>query len=382
MKVCFVTHKVKKGDGQGRVNYEVIKETLRRGHEVIIIASEVSNDLTELDQVTWKRVSVNKIPTELFRNQWFALWSTLWLILLGKRIDLTIVNGFITYARSDINCVHFVHSAWLASKYHPFREAKTWGNFYQYLFNWLNSYLERLALLVANKIVVVSEQVKNELVNSAGINEDRISIIRNGVDLQEFYPKAVRRSDLNLLDNRLYALFAGDIKSSRKNLDTILYAIAEVEEVHLLVLGFTKGSIYPQLAEDLGIRERVHFLGFRADMADLMSAADLFVYPSRYEPFALVLLEAMATGTPIITSSTCGAVELLTEDAAIVIKDPDDIVALTHAIQHCVNNRDGLRRMGDHANALAQNHSWDAMARQYISVINEVAVHKAIPIAQ
>jgi glycosyltransferase involved in cell wall biosynthesis len=382
MKICFVTHKVKKGDGQGRVNYEVIQEAIGQGHEIVIIASELSEDLKHHPRVDWKKVSVEGWPTELLRNQVFAAGSTRWLMKLRSMIDLTIVNGFVTYARSDMNCIHFVHSAWLTSRYHPYQERRTFGSFYQYIYTRFNRSLERHAMRRTHTIVAVSEQVKQELVHHAGVEAERIAVIRNGVDLQEFYPRTVKRDALRLSEETIYAMFAGDIRSSRKNLDTVLKALATVPDVHLLVVGGTEGSSYPQMAAELGIEDRVHFLGYRKDMADLMSAADLFVFPSRYEPFALVLLEAMAAGLPVIASRNCGAVELLNEEAAVILEDPDDSKALAEAIQSCAFNSNRLKQMGEQAVRIARSHSWQDMARHYSRLIEETAHCKTMTAAE
>lgn len=382
MRICFITHKVKKGDGQGRVNYEVIQEAVAQGNEIIIIASELSEDLRCHPCVKWKKVTVKGLPTELLRNQVFAIGATIWMNILRSRVDLTIVNGFVSYASSDINCIHFVHSAWLSSPYHPYQERKTPKAIYQYIYTSLNRYLERKAMKRTRKIVAVSEQVKQELVQYTGILNDNIAVIRNGVDLQEFYPRPVKRSELQLSEDMVYAMFAGDIRSSRKNLDTVLKALTEVPDVHLLVVGWTEGSVYPQMAVDLGIEDRVHFLGYRNDMAELMSAADLFVYPSRYEPFALVILEAMATGLPVIASRNCGAVELLDEEAAVILEDPDDAAALAESIRNCVVDRHRLKRMGEQAVHIAGGCSWKAMARQYSKLIEETAGKKTFAAAK
>ncbi|CAM3269057.1 glycosyltransferase family 4 protein [Paenibacillus lupini] len=382
MNMCFVTHKVRKGDGQGRVNYEVILEALRQGHYVYIIASELSDELAQHERVIWKKIAVEGWPTELLRNQIFAIRASLWLTILRNRIDLTIVNGFTAYVRSDINCIHFVHSAWLRSKYHPIVERKSLSSFYQYIYTRLNRSLERMAMKRTRTIVAVSEQVKHELKGDAHIEGNRIAVIRNGVDLEEFYPRHVDRRELHLSEQQLYAMFAGDLRSSRKNLDTVLKALVSVPEIHLLVLGNTKGSLYPQMAADLGLGERVQFLGYRTDMATWMSAADLFVFPSRYEPFALVLLEAMAVGLPVVASSNCGAVELLTNKAAIIINDPDDSDALADALLRCAADRRQLKQMGEEARRLACQHSWSAMAAQYLQLIQETALHKAVPLPE
>ena len=72
MKVCIVTHSVGKGDGQGRVNYEVVLETIRRGHDVTILASSIDPDLQQHPQVTWVPISVKGTPTALLRGLFFS----------------------------------------------------------------------------------------------------------------------------------------------------------------------------------------------------------------------------------------------------------------------------------------------------------------------
>lgn len=380
MKICFVTHKVKKGDGQGRVNYEVIVEALKQGHEIIVVSSELSEELRNDSRITWNKMNVSKIPTILLQYQLFALFSAIWIWTHQKKIDLIVANGFITYARSDINCIHFVHSAWVKSKYHPYRDHKNIKSIYQLLYNSLNAILERYVLKYTKQIIAVSEQVKQELVQYAKIQPERISVISNGVDLNEFYPRAVKREDFNLDLNATYGLFAGDLKSKRKNLDTVLHAMTKVENVNLLVLGYTEKSHYPNMARNLGLSDRVHFLGYRKDVAEIMSLADLFVFPSKYEPFSLVILEAMASGLPVITSSKCGAVELLSENSAVVIEEPEDTATLIKVLRELVLNKERLKIMALRAREDAQKNSWEKMSFKYLQIINTIS--KVVPVKQ
>ena len=91
----------------------------------------------------------------------------------------------------------------------------------------------------------------------------------------------------------------------RKGLAQVISAMAEVadEHVELWIAGGDDPAPYRRLAGDLGVGERVRFLGHRSDVVGLMQAADAFVMPSSYDPFPLVLLEALACGTPVITSA-------------------------------------------------------------------------------
>src|SRR5262249_1149061 len=159
-------------------------------------------------------------------------------------------------------------------------------------------------------------------------------------------------------DNGSLGLFVGDIRTPLKNLDTVLRALVDVPHVHLAVAGGVERSPYPALAFDLGLADRVHFLGFRSDVAELMRAVDMFVFPSRAEACPLVMLEAMASGLPIIIASTVGAKELVEGKCGYVLDDPNNVQALASAIQTLADNRDCRAEMGEAARAVAEQHTW------------------------
>ncbi|OUL24507.1 glycosyl transferase [Nostoc sp. RF31YmG] len=371
MKLCIVTHTVKKGDGQGRVNYEVAKEIIRRGHHLTLLASEVAPELKENSQVNWIEIPVQKFPTEFIRNFVFAKKSADWLQKNRADIDLVKVNGAITNTSADVNAVHFVHSSWLRSPVHISRTRRDAYGFYQWLYTALNAHWEKQAFQKAKVVIAVSEKVAQELVN-IGVPRSRIQVIVNGVDLEEFTPGVGDRQTWGLPENVPLALFAGDIRTARKNLDTVLYALAKVPDLHLAVVGNTEGSPFPQLTASLGLSERVHFLGYRRDIAAIMRVADLFVFPSRYEACTLVLLEALASGLPVITATATGGAELVTPECGVVLSDSDDIDALVAALLSLVDDDALLQQMGKAARSVAEQHSWTTMAQTYVDLFEEL----------
>ena len=206
-----------------------------------------------------------------------------------------------------------------------------------------------------------------------GVPRDRIRVILNGINLQEFAPGIVDRQKWGLPEEVPLALFAGDIRTPRKNLDTVLHSLVQVPQLHLAVVGGIAGSPYPELARSLKLENRVHFLGFRQDVPDLMKAADFLVFPSRYEPFGLVVLEAMATGIPVITAATTGAAQLVTPDCGIVLPDSEDTQALAEALHQLVKcDRQQRQQMGQVARAIAEQHSWANMASNYVNLFEEL----------
>jgi len=379
MKLCIVTHKIKKGDGQGRVNYEVAQEAIRRGHQLTLLASEVAPELEDNSQVNWIRIPVKGYPTEFVRNFIFAQKSADWLRQHRSEIDLVKVNGAINLAAADVNAVHFVHSSWLRSPVHISRNRRDLYGFYQWLFTAFNARWEKQAFQKAQVVVAVSEKVAQELVN-IGVPRSRIRVIINGVDLEEFAPgpsvgvaRRRHRQKLGLPENVTLALFAGDIRTPRKNLDTVLHALAKVPDLHLVVVGHTQGSPFPELAASLGLSDRVHFVGFRRDIPQIMQAVDLFVFPSRYEACSLVLLEALSSGLPVITATATGGGELVTPECGIVLSDSDDIDALAVALMSLVSDRALIQQMGKAARSVAEKHSWTTMAQTYVDLFEELS---------
>jgi glycosyltransferase involved in cell wall biosynthesis len=227
-------------------------------------------------------------------------------------------------------------------------------------------------------VVAVSESVRQDLIR-IGVESRRIVTITNGVDPTVFHPGRSERRRFALPLDVPVALFAGDLRTPRKNLDTVLRALAEVPRLHLAVAGLHGGTPYVDLARSLGVGERVHFLGFQQDMPALMRSADFFVFPSRYEACSLVLLEALASGIPVVTARSAGGAELVSPEVGIVLEDSEDGSALAAALNSLTEDSERRMTMGRQARTLAERHSWSTMARCYIDLLQEVAIQRSKP---
>ena len=376
MKLCIVTHNVIPNDGQGRLNYEIIREACQHGHQVTVVSSLLAPELQHNSQVNWISIPVKGLPTQLVREVVFSSRSADWLRQHRREFDLVIANGAVTSAAADVNMVSFVHRAWLSSPFHVSRVRRDAYGLYQWLYTFLNTHWERTAFRQAKVVVGVSQRVKRELVET-GIPPKRIRVIPCGVNLQEFSPGSANRRLWGLPEDVPLALFAGDIRLNRKNLDTVLHALVDVPDLHLAVAGQTEGSLYPDIAAQLGLSQRVHFLGLQRGISELLRSVDVFVFPSRYEPFGLVVLEAMAAGLPVITATTTGAAEVVTPDSGIVLSDSEDTQALAQALLRLTRDPVLRYHMGHAARTVAQQHSWTAMANSYINLFEEIANRKA-----
>jgi glycosyltransferase involved in cell wall biosynthesis len=371
MNIAIVTNRLACNEGQGRVNYEIARIAADRGHHVTCIAHEVHSDLHVHPAVSWIQMPDSDRPVALIGTPRFARAATRWLQSHRDEFDILIGNGFNTWFPVDINIVHFVHSAWRQSPVHNAKTSRGINGWYQWLYSWLNANLETQVLPRARTIVAVSNKVKQEL-TEVGLSPKTIRVIHNGVDTDEFSPGPTDRTALDLPENTPLALFAGDIRTPRKNLDSVLYALSDVPDLHVAVAGSTDRSPFPNLARRLGLTDRVHFLGFRTDVADLMRAADFFVFPSRYEACSLVLLEAMASGLPIVTAQTAGGAELVDDECGVVLDDPDNRERLSAALQALTTHPSRRARMSRHARNRALNHTWTLMAEAYLYLMDDL----------
>jgi glycosyltransferase involved in cell wall biosynthesis len=370
MNVAIVTHFVRPGDGQGRVNYELSHYLLSQGVQLTLIADEVAPDLVEAG-ARWLEIHPGFHNLRLARVLRFQRLADRLLADIEDQFDLVVGCGRTLNRPHDINAVHFVHSTWLESPFHPSRESVSVNGAYQWLFSQANAQWELETLRKAGHVIAVSEKIHREL-EALGLPGSRIETILNGVDTDEFAPGTVDRSALGLPPDVPLGFFAGDIQSNRKNLDTVLRALPRVPEMHLAIAGTVGNSPYPALAEELCVAERVHFLGFRTDVADLMRASDVFVFPSRYEACTLALLEALASGLPVITAVSTGGAELVGENSGVVLDDPDDLPALIHALRRVLSDARLRVSMRRSARTVAEAHTWDRMGARYLNLFERV----------
>lgn len=209
-----------------------------------------------------------------------------------------------------------------------------------------------------------SEWIRAEIARRHGVPDDRLVVIRNGVDLARFHPD--RRGVLGarlrgeLSDGgRTVWLFAGS-GFPRKGLDVALGALAACRDrdAVLWVAGRDDPAGWQAMVKRLGLAERVRFLGPRRDPEALYAAADALVLPTRYDAFANVCLEAAAAGIPVLTSATNGAAEIARE-CGVVIDDPEDVGAFARAMEALAEPA-ARAPLAKAARALAERHGWDA----------------------
>lgn len=367
MHIVIVTNRLIAGEGQGRVNLELARVAAQSGHTVTCLAHRVDNPLLMEPNVEWAHMPDANAPIALAGNLRFARASTQWLKRYGDTADIVVANGANTWAPVDVNIVHFVHSAWRTSPVHDLRIRRNAYGAYQWLYSTIGSAMEMRILPRARRVISVSEKVRDELL-TAGLPPSQVGVIHNGVDTKEFSPGPTDRPALGLPEDVPLGLFVGDIRTKRKGLDVVIRSLTTVPDVHVAVAGRVDNSPYSEMARTLGVDDRVHFLDFRRDVPDLMRAADFFTFPSRYEACSLVLLEALGAGLPILTARTAGGAELVTNEAGIVLEDPDNQAAFDEALRRLIRETSLSDARSRAARAVAEANDWRVMARRYLDL--------------
>jgi UDP-glucose:(heptosyl)LPS alpha-1,3-glucosyltransferase len=183
--------------------------------------------------------------------------------------------------------------------------------------------IERRAFMPGafRRVIANSYMVKADVVRRYGVAEDKIQVIHNGVDTCRFVPerhngKALRiRQQAGFRSDHHVFLFLGS-SFQRKGLDLLLDAFVQVRakfaNARLLIAGRDSSwRRYAARAEELGISHDAYFLGHTSNPEACYNASDVYVLPTRYDSFGFSVLEALACGLPVITTTTCGAAELV-----------------------------------------------------------------------
>lgn len=223
----------------------------------------------------------------------------------------------------------------------------------------LNAVLDAIAGRRADAIIAISDHVRDRLIDTYGFPPDRVSVIPHGVDTERFRPRDGHHPAVD--PDALSLLYLGRL-DPRKGIDLLLRSLqrSKYPDVELIVGGTGRHAARLQrLVTEAGITNQVRFLGHvpEAELPDLYSAADLVVLPSRYEGYGLVLLEAMACGTPVIGTDAGGIPQVIDDGETGFVVERDE-TALANAIDAVRAEPQRIQALGDAARAAAQRRDW------------------------
>jgi glycosyltransferase involved in cell wall biosynthesis len=243
------------------------------------------------------------------------------------------------------------------------------------LWHWLLNM--RYAVQRADSIIAVSEFTKHTLVESLKVPEQKIHVISLGVDHNLFNPRK-KQADLRDVRNRFslpgeFLFFVGTIEP-RKNLLGLIQAFEMVKtEAHLVIAG-KLGWKYSHILEAIERspkRRRIHLLGYvsETDKALMIKLARAVIWPTLFEGFGLPALEALAVGTPLVTSQVTSLPEVVGDSALLV--NPYSTTDIAGAIDQIVSSESLREQLISKGLERAQQFNWDKTAEQILGVINQ-----------
>lgn len=213
------------------------------------------------------------------------------------------------------------------------------------------------------KIVAVSEGVKRYLMEERKIDSGKIDIIHYGIDLSLFNSRngfldKSKRIELGIPDNKIVIGTVARLEVQKGHRYLIEAAPKIIDKFSDVVFVFAgDGTLRKELeaqVNELGLQEHFRFLGFRKDVTELLFAFDIFVLPSLFEGLPNVILEAMASGRPIVATAVDGTPELIEHNETGLLVPPKSPQALQEQILNLLEREDRGEKLGQHAKQMAE----------------------------
>lgn len=372
MRITFVTYIYpypERGYNPGieRVVEEYARELVSQGHEIHVITTYRNGGIEkreEIEGVVLHRIS----DARFYLGRTGSVFS----------VDLLSLNYSIREHRDLLERSDIVHtftpivekffSTPLIAHYHHWDEP---DNLIEYLYLPTSHRLWKRCFDTADTVTAVSEYSADDLA-ARGVPRSMIEVAYNGVDTERYSPG---ESSIQFSQWDTVLLYVGPL-AERKGINYLLRAMQKITSEHpdtgLLLIGGGNQAELRHLARKLGVSKNVQFEGFvsEQDLPDYYRSADIFVFPSLLEGFGLVLVEAMASGLPIV-STQCTAIPEVVGDAGYLVPGRDG-QALSEAINEIISNQ-SFNRLGKRSLRRVHNHfSWEERTKDLVEIYKNV----------
>jgi glycosyltransferase involved in cell wall biosynthesis len=366
------TAAVRQGAGIGRYTRELVRSLakLDRGHDYVLFAAAGGQQPAD---TAWPRsFQMRSVPLSdrALTILWHRLRLPLWVELATGPLDIFHSPDFVLPSVRRAKTLVTVHDLSFI-RYPQCADA----NLRAYLNQVVPRSVQRADLVLAD-----SQSTKDDLVELLGVEPDKIEIVYPGVE-ERFHPI----EDQALLDEvrRRYTLpprfiLGVGTLQPRKNFTRLIEAFADlrfaIRDLRLVIAG-GKGWLYEEIfatVERLGLEEKVVFPGFVADehLPALYNLADLFVFPSLYEGFGLPPLEALACGTPVITSDASSLPEVVGQAGLMV--EATDVEALAQAMKQVLEDDALQEEMIARGLEQARKFTWQKAASRLLNLYKKL----------
>lgn len=244
------------------------------------------------------------------------------------------------------------------------------------LLNWLIFYpIERLMASKADCICTINRE---DYTRALQMNTARAAYIHGvGIDTERLKPgnnPTNLRNELRLAQDAYLVLSVGELNEN-KNQQIVIKALARLEDqnVHYVLCGKGDQLAHLQaLARELNLSDRVHFLGYRKDIADICRQCDLFALPSKREGLPFAAMEAMYCGLPLVNSGIRGLTDITKDGVSGYVCEPDDTQRYAESIQKLKNNPGDREQMGARNRKTVEAFTIDRTKEEILQLIREL----------
>lgn len=311
-----------------------------------------------------------------FRPYFFIAILRAALYLRSNRIQIVHTHDFYSNVFGIISAFIARTPVIIASKRETFGVRTKWQDI-----------VEKWAFRLASIVVANSVAVRDMLIAS-GLAQSQINVIYNSVERRDFNADALPQASLYKAigiaqnsDIRFVTLVANmrnEVKNHSMFLKVASLLVPKFENVHFVIVG--EGPLkakYEDITLKLGIRSRVHFLGFRTDIESLLRDSHIGVLTSNAEGFANVILEYMSAGLPVVATDVGGASEAIISGETGFIVKPNDSIAMADQISYLLSNPEKAREMGTRGKERVIKHfSEDCLITEVLNLYRSLLMTK------
>ncbi len=243
--------------------------------------------------------------------------------------------------------------------------------------NWLKRIIKLILSWFTDKIIAVSQGVKDYTIKFEKINPQKLEVIYNGIDLNKFNFRGLRQIELNKINAIVVARLA-EQKGHRYLLEAMPDIIKKYPGFVLNILG--RGNLKDDLekqAQDLGIANQVVFKGTSLEPEKILNQMDLFILPSVWEGLGIAIIEAQAIGLPVLASNIGGIKELIEHKKTGLLFEPKDPQAIFEAVDLLLSNPEMAKQLVENAHSqVKEKFSLDNMVTQYEKIYLKLMAKK------
>jgi glycosyltransferase involved in cell wall biosynthesis len=365
LRIAYLVHDYNRYMGHSRYVSELATR-FRHQHEVHVFANTVDDHdtagITFHHVAAWRRNALATIVS-------FALPAT---AAVRGRFDIIHAQG-LCGLRQNVITAHVCQPAWYAAADQHLGRQR-WR---KRVFRAVVTRLDRLVMRpgAAARYIAPSGRVRDELAAYYGL-DSQIRVVHHGTDTKTFHPtnrdrwRRPVRTELGLTETDCVALYVGDMQ---KAFPVAIQALTATTRVKLVVVSRTDPAPYVALAAGAGVAGRVRFVSLRRDIARYYAAADIFLFPTYYDTFGMVVSEAMASGLPVLTNRMAGAAELITDGVdGLLTERAWDAPAIAAILNRLDGDCELRMRLGAAARRRIEPLTWDRTAEETLGVYREV----------